>query len=161
MSISSSGAEDVCVYDPAGSLLIRGDVMNNIDNKLAGPDSQYTADMAQAQQSVKPGETCATPQTITQMPKTLRQRLVSVVLVFNFLISAGCAQLSPEQHPRAEIGFIDINSDMKLRRMIVRNSRPKGVVLLLHGFPETLYAWKHIAVILARDYEVHTFDWPG
>jgi pimeloyl-ACP methyl ester carboxylesterase len=39
--------------------------------------------------------------------------------------------------------------------------RPKGIVLFLHGFPETLYAWKNISLILARDYEVHAFDWPG
>ena len=45
--------------------------------------------------------------------------------------------------------------------MIVRNPRPKGIVLFLHGFPETLYAWKDAALILARDYEVHAFDWPG
>jgi pimeloyl-ACP methyl ester carboxylesterase len=95
------------------------------------------------------------------MPKSLIQTLITVVLVLNFVISAGCAQISREQDPQAEIGFIDINSDMKLRRMIVPNSRPKGVVLFLHGFPETLYAWKHISVILARDYEVHAFDWPG
>jgi glyoxylase-like metal-dependent hydrolase (beta-lactamase superfamily II) len=42
----------VCVFDPAGSLLILGDAMNNID-KLAGPNPQYTADMPQAYQSVK------------------------------------------------------------------------------------------------------------
>ena len=86
---------------------------------------------------------------------------MTVVLALNFAILAGCAEVSREPVPQAEIGFIDINSDMKLRRMIVHNSRPKGVVLFLHGFPETLYAWKHISVILARDYEVHAFDWPG
>lgn len=43
----------VCVFDPAGSLLILGDAMNNIGNKLTGPNPQYTADMAQANQSVK------------------------------------------------------------------------------------------------------------
>ena len=46
-------AGHVCVFDPAGSVLILGDAMNNIDNKLAGPNPQYTADMAQAHQSVK------------------------------------------------------------------------------------------------------------
>jgi pimeloyl-ACP methyl ester carboxylesterase len=95
------------------------------------------------------------------MPKSLIQTLITVVLILNFVISAGCAQISREQDPQAEIGFIDINSEMKLRRMIVPNSMPKGVVLFLHGFPETLYAWKHISLILARDYEVHAFDWPG
>ena len=42
----------VCVFDPAGSLLILADAMNNID-QLSGPNPQYTADMAQAHQSVK------------------------------------------------------------------------------------------------------------
>ena len=46
-------AGHVCVFDPAGSVLILGDAMNNIGNKLAGPNPQYTADMAQAHQSVK------------------------------------------------------------------------------------------------------------
>ena len=45
--------------------------------------------------------------------------------------------------------------------MVVRNLRPKGTVLFLHGFPETLYAWKDIALALGDDYEVHAFDWPG
>jgi glyoxylase-like metal-dependent hydrolase (beta-lactamase superfamily II) len=43
----------VCVFDPAGSLLILGDAMNNIESKLSGPNPQYTADMVQAYQSVK------------------------------------------------------------------------------------------------------------
>jgi glyoxylase-like metal-dependent hydrolase (beta-lactamase superfamily II) len=42
----------VCVFDPAGSLLILGDAMTNIGNKLGGPSPQYTADMAQGHQSV-------------------------------------------------------------------------------------------------------------
>jgi glyoxylase-like metal-dependent hydrolase (beta-lactamase superfamily II) len=41
------------VFDPAGSLLILGDAMTNMDHKLEGPPPQYTADMAQAHQSVK------------------------------------------------------------------------------------------------------------
>ncbi|HXV81882.1 MAG TPA: MBL fold metallo-hydrolase [Candidatus Binatia bacterium] len=43
----------ICVFDPVGSLLILGDAMNNVGNQLAGPNPQYTADMAQAHQSVK------------------------------------------------------------------------------------------------------------
>jgi glyoxylase-like metal-dependent hydrolase (beta-lactamase superfamily II) len=43
----------ICVLDPAGSLLILGDAMVNISSQLGGPMAQYTADMAQAQQSVK------------------------------------------------------------------------------------------------------------
>ena len=62
---------------------------------------------------------------------------------------------------KEEIGFIEIDSDIKLRRMVVRNAKPKGTVLFLHGFPETLHTWKDISPALARDYEVHAFDWPG
>ena len=65
------------------------------------------------------------------------------------------------QERKAEIGFLEIDKDITLRRMVVRNANPKGTVLFLHGFPETLYAWKDISVSLAGDYEVHAFDWPG
>jgi glyoxylase-like metal-dependent hydrolase (beta-lactamase superfamily II) len=43
----------LCVFDPAGALLILGDAMTNVDSKLGGPNPQYTADMAQAHESVK------------------------------------------------------------------------------------------------------------
>ena len=59
------------------------------------------------------------------------------------------------------IDFLEIDEDITLRRMVLRNANPKGTVLFLHGFPETLYAWKDIACALADDYEVHAFDWPG
>lgn len=62
---------------------------------------------------------------------------------------------------QADIGFFKIDEEITLRRMVVRNPSPKGVVLFLHGFPETLYAWKDISFALADDYEVHAFDWPG
>jgi pimeloyl-ACP methyl ester carboxylesterase len=71
------------------------------------------------------------------------------------------AQAPSQQKQRAEIGFFKIDKDMTLRRMVVRNPRPSGAVLFLHGFPETLYAWKDISLTLASDYEVHAFDWPG
>ena len=41
------------MFDPAGSVLILGDAMNNVDKKLSGPNPEYTADMAQARESVK------------------------------------------------------------------------------------------------------------
>jgi len=81
--------------------------------------------------------------------------------VLGLSILAGFALYPREQISKVEIGFVELSSDMKLRRMIVRNSRPKGIVLFLHGFPETLYAWKDLSLVLARDYEVHAFDWPG
>jgi pimeloyl-ACP methyl ester carboxylesterase len=59
------------------------------------------------------------------------------------------------------IDFCPIDQDITLRRMVLRNASPKGSVLFLHGFPETLYAWKGIAEALADEVEVHAFDWPG
>jgi pimeloyl-ACP methyl ester carboxylesterase len=59
------------------------------------------------------------------------------------------------------IDFLEINEDITLRRMVLRHPKPRGTVLFLHGFPETLYAWNDIALALADDYEVHAFDWPG
>ena len=60
-----------------------------------------------------------------------------------------------------QVGFLEIDEDITLRRMVLRHPKPKGTVLFLHGFPETLYAWKDISLALADDYEVHAFDWPG
>jgi pimeloyl-ACP methyl ester carboxylesterase len=60
-----------------------------------------------------------------------------------------------------DISFLRIDDDLTLRRMVVHAASPKGTVLFLHGFPETLYAWKEISIELADDYDVHAFDWPG
>jgi pimeloyl-ACP methyl ester carboxylesterase len=76
-------------------------------------------------------------------------------------VAPGSAQDSSEQEQKADIGFFEIDKDITLRRMVVHNPSPKGTVLFLHGFPETLYAWKDISLALADDYEVHAFDWPG
>jgi glyoxylase-like metal-dependent hydrolase (beta-lactamase superfamily II) len=43
----------ISVLDPVGSLLVVGDAMANINHHLTGSNPQYTADMAQATQSVK------------------------------------------------------------------------------------------------------------
>ena len=77
-----------------------------------------------------------------------------------FAASALGASVASGQE-RFDIDLIEIDRDITLRRMQLRNPRPKGTVLFLHGFPETLYAWKDIALALAGDYEVHAFDWPG
>jgi pimeloyl-ACP methyl ester carboxylesterase len=76
------------------------------------------------------------------------------------IIAPGRAKGHSEQG-KAEIDFFEIDADIRLRRMVVRSPRPKGTVLFLHGFPETLYAWKDISMALADDYEIHAFDWPG
>jgi pimeloyl-ACP methyl ester carboxylesterase len=65
------------------------------------------------------------------------------------------------QEQKMDTEFIKISDDITLRHMVLGNSNAKGTVLLLHGFPETLYAWKEVAQGLADDYEVHAFDWPG
>jgi pimeloyl-ACP methyl ester carboxylesterase len=66
---------------------------------------------------------------------------------------------APQQ--KAEIGYVQLYKDITVRQMVVRNPKSKGVVLLLHGFPETLHTWEATASFLADDYEVHAFDWPG
>jgi pimeloyl-ACP methyl ester carboxylesterase len=83
------------------------------------------------------------------------------VLVLCSYIGPAQAQGPSQQEQKADVGFFEIDKDMTLRRMVVHNPRRKGTVLFLHGFPETLYAWKRISLALADDYEVHAFDWPG
>lgn len=60
-----------------------------------------------------------------------------------------------------EIACVQVTPEIELRRMVSGPAKPKGTVLLLHGFPETLYAWQGIVETLSRDYQVHAFDWPG
>ncbi|HEY7709720.1 MAG TPA: MBL fold metallo-hydrolase [Candidatus Entotheonella sp.] len=43
----------ICVYDPVGSLMVLGDAMVNMGGQLTGANPQYTADMDQANESVK------------------------------------------------------------------------------------------------------------
>lgn len=75
-------------------------------------------------------------------------------------LAAGAAA-SPAAANPAEIGYVALDRDITLRHMVARPDAPKGVVLLLHGFPETLYAWQDVSAALAGDYEVRAFDWPG
>ncbi|QYY34268.1 alpha/beta hydrolase (plasmid) [Cupriavidus pinatubonensis] len=83
----------------------------------------------------------------------------AAALVATLLI--GSAHAAAPQPATPDIGFVQVNPDIKLRRLVVHNAAPRGTVLFLHGFPETLYAWKDIASTLGQDYEVHAFDWPG
>jgi pimeloyl-ACP methyl ester carboxylesterase len=96
-----------------------------------------------------------------RMSTSSMQRFAVIVLATCLFILAGCAHQPNEKQPKAEISFVEVSPGMTLRRMLVRNPNPKGTVLLLHGFPETVFAWKDIALILASEYEVHAFDWPG
>jgi len=87
---------------------------------------------------------------------------VAAACVAASLLASGCAAPRPPAPPRsAEVGFIVIDADITLRRMVVECPSPQGTVLFLHGFPETLYAWKDIALALSDEYEVHAIDWPG
>jgi pimeloyl-ACP methyl ester carboxylesterase len=90
-----------------------------------------------------------------------RLGLFAAVAMLGSSAAPGYAQGPSGQKRKADIGFFEIDKDITLRRMVVHNPRPKGTVLFLHGFPETLYAWKDISLALADDYEVHAFDWPG
>jgi pimeloyl-ACP methyl ester carboxylesterase len=76
-------------------------------------------------------------------------------------ISPAAARANAAMKSNESIGFIQIDDDITLRRMVARNSRPKGIILLLHGFPETLHAWEGVSRALADEFKVHAFDWPG
>jgi hypothetical protein len=68
-------------------------------------------------------------------------KLVTMTAVFCALSLSliSCGNMQTASPPKMEIGEVQVNPDIKLRRMIYRPSHPKGTVLFLHGFPETLY----------------------
>ena len=94
------------------------------------------------------------------MSKPSLGKLFAAILTLG-TISPASAEPSHGQAPKVDIGYVAIDNDITLRRMVVHSPKRKGTVLFLHGFPETLYAWKDISLALADDYEVHAFDWPG
>jgi pimeloyl-ACP methyl ester carboxylesterase len=85
----------------------------------------------------------------------------AAALALTASIAPAPAHSAGTQTTQTEIGYVDIDEDISLRRMIVHGTQPKGVVLLLHGFPETLQAWQGVTEELGSDYEIHAFDWPG
>jgi pimeloyl-ACP methyl ester carboxylesterase len=95
------------------------------------------------------------------MLKPCLRTLFAAAAMLGALTAPAYTQPTSKQEPTAEIDFIAIDDDITLRRMVVRSPSPKGTVLFLHGFPETLYTWKNISLALADEYEVHAFDWPG
>ncbi|GAA4338277.1 alpha/beta hydrolase [Variovorax defluvii] len=96
------------------------------------------------------------------MSRSLLWKLLAPAFVLGLSMVAPAASSAPRApEPKAELGFIPLDADITLRRMVVRSAKPKGTVILLHGFPETLYAYKGISLELAKDYDVHAFDWPG
>ena len=95
------------------------------------------------------------------MSKSPMLELVAGALLFGTPIAPAYAYQPIHQAQEMDIGFIKINDGISLRHMVVGKNNTKGTVLLLHGFPETLYTWKEVAQALSNDYEVHAFDWPG
>lgn len=95
------------------------------------------------------------------MLKLLTRNLLAGALLIGSPIMPAAAKPTIHQGQKMETEYFKIDEQITLRRMVVRNAKAKGTVLLLHGFPETLYAWKDISRALADDYEVHAFDWPG
>lgn len=87
--------------------------------------------------------------------------LRAAALSLGLVAMAAGAAVDGEPARAVDIGFVDIGPEFQLRRMLVRPAQPKGTVLFLHGFPETLHAWRGIAETLGEDHEVHAFDWPG
>jgi pimeloyl-ACP methyl ester carboxylesterase len=82
-------------------------------------------------------------------------------LVLGSSTAWGCNSNPQGQAQKLDIGYVEVDQDITLRRMVVHTNAPKGTVLLLHGFPETLCAWKDVSSALSTDYEVHAIDWPG
>ncbi|MBD9570782.1 alpha/beta hydrolase [Ensifer sp. ENS08] len=89
---------------------------------------------------------------------SLKEFLISSSVLMMSVASANAGASSPAA---PDIDLIKIDETITLRHMVAGPSSPKGTVLFLHGFPETLTVWKTIAETLGKDYEVHAFDWPG
>lgn len=87
--------------------------------------------------------------------------LATAALLLGAASTPNRADAAPRPQPQAEIGYVAADADITLRRMVVRNPDAKGVVLFLHGFPETLYTWQDVSLALSDEFEVHAFDWPG
>lgn len=95
------------------------------------------------------------------MAKLPRRALFAAALSVCTSTSPVDAQAVAQIGSKFSISFLEIDDSVTLRRMVAHNPKPKGVVLLLHGFPETLYAWEDVSRALADEFEVHAFDWPG
>lgn len=87
--------------------------------------------------------------------------ITAAALALGASIAPAAARSVSIETTTTEIGYVEIDRDISVRRMVVHSPRPKGVILLLHGFPETLYAWNGVTDELGGEYEVHAFDWPG
>lgn len=89
----------------------------------------------------------------------MSRRLLAFGIAALALAAPGYAR-QPQAGP-AKVQYLKLDKELTVRTMIARNPRANQTVLFLHGFPETLYAWKDVSQALAADHEVHAFDWPG
>ena len=85
------------------------------------------------------------------------KKTITALAAAGSLAAAACASAAPKE----EVSLVKVSPEITLRRMVVDTPHPKGVVLLLHGFPETMLTWRSLSLELGKDYEVHAFDWPG
>lgn len=95
------------------------------------------------------------------MSKRTLGKLLAAAVVLGAPVGPARAEVANAPPPKVEIGYIVADNDISLRRMVIRNPHAKGTVLFLHGFPETLYAWRDVSLALSDDFEVQAFDWPG
>ena len=95
----------------------------------------------------------------------MRVRLLTIgiaALSFSAYATSGSLARQPQGRAQpADVEYLKLDDQLTVRAMVARNPRARRSVLLLHGFPETLYAWKDVSLALAADHEVHAFDWPG
>ena len=74
------------------------------------------------------------------MSRTFNWKIFTPALLGLSIMATASAQA-----PQPETGFLPLDSGITLRRMVVRSAKPKGTLILLHGFPETLYSYKEIS----------------
>lgn len=93
------------------------------------------------------------------MPTSTLGTLLAAAAISGATIAPAGAGATETGKP--EMSYIAISGMITLRRLVVRHPTPKGTVLFLHGFPETVAVWSKIAAALGDEFDVHAFDWPG
>ena len=91
----------------------------------------------------------------------LKFLLMIAATVFALDASTSSAVSQDADRVKTETSLVTLDNDITVRQMVVRTPQSKRVVLLLHGFPETLRTWEAVAASLADECEVRAFDWPG
>ena len=92
--------------------------------------------------------------------KSIRRSLAALMLATVALAAASCAQSPPS--PAAELGahFRTIDSNGVKLRVAEMGKGP--LVILVHGFPESWYSWRHqIPALAAAGYHVVAPDMRG